>query len=280
MNLPIIGGGSQHEQVGVSATSTNPVTASPNATIHTKGNWAQLIASTARRIDAVTIIGRYNSGGTNDSEGLYDIGLGGAGSEIVLLPNLLFGVRQTAIQAGHWVSALIPIRIPAATRVAVRYQMGAASGRSSQFCLIGHTYSLRRIPAFQRAINYGADTATSRGVNVDAGAAANTKGAYTEITAATTTPIKCFFVMVSNALEATRGSGSFLVDIAIGAAASEVVLVSNLFVTGQNTEVVGPAMMGPFFADIPSGVRLAARAQCDSATAANRHFDVAILALY
>lgn len=92
------------------------------------------------------------------------------------------------------------------------------------------------------------------------GGAANTKGAYATISAAI--PFSAVGIIVS--VGSKSATGDYLLDIAIGAAASESIIIPNLSVTG-------PAYSAAFYyfpiRRLPAGVRLAARCQSTSASA-------------
>jgi hypothetical protein len=127
----------------------------------------------------------------------------------------------------------------------------------------------------QIVTSYGATTADSGGISVDPGGVANTKGEYSEITAATTSPIDWLVVAIGNANDTARITNQMLLDIAIGAAASEQIIVPDLDVVvasaGDN--------IFPLFSNMPmsmpTGVRIAARLQSTSTTVGDRLLDVA-----
>jgi len=124
-------------------------------------------------------------------------------------------------------------------------------------------------------------TADSGGTNIDGGATANTKGAYAELVASSARPYKAFYVMFGNMAQAARVAANFLVDVAIGAAASESVIVSNIQVAGEGQEGIRPPIVGPYYVPIPSGTRIAARCQCSGTTdTTQRDIDVALLGVY
>ena len=107
---------------------------------------------------------------------------------------------------------------------------------------------------------YGPNPANTWRVALTSHASANTKASsYTEITAATTYHATRMMISIT-------GSGSVLrdhlVDIAVGAAGSEVVLFPNLiYSAGSDTEW---SCVYDFPCDIPAGTRLSARTQCST----------------
>lgn len=91
------------------------------------------------------------------------------------------------------------------------------------------------------------------------GGAANTKGAFAQLSSAL--PVGCEAIAV--AVGSKSSTSDYLLDIAIGAPSSEVVVLSNLSVSG-------PAYNSGYFyfpISLPAGVRLSARCQCVSASA-------------
>ena len=70
----------------VSGTS-GPVTITAGGSANTKGSWTQLIASTSKKVIGLAI-GFMSP--TSAGKFLIDIGTGGAGSEVVLAPDLFY----------------------------------------------------------------------------------------------------------------------------------------------------------------------------------------------
>lgn len=111
----------------------------------------------------------------------------------------------------------------------------------------------------------GATSASSTGVAVTASGSTNTKGSWAELIASTARDAVGLIVNIGRGHTATA---DFLVDIGIGAASSETVLVPNL--KGDNgSNTLGP---GQIFLPIgiPAGTRISARCQSTSASAVSR----------
>ena len=81
-----------------------------------KGSYAQIIASTSKRAIAITVIAQNSSSGAPYA---IDIATGGAGSEVVLIGNILLRIEDTL---GDARTASFPVLIPAGTRIAARCQ--------------------------------------------------------------------------------------------------------------------------------------------------------------
>lgn len=99
-------------------------------------------------------------------------------------------------------------------------------------------------------------TALSRGTTLTAAATVHVKGAYAQIMAATAAAEAGFLVQLGR----TSTGVDFLVDIAIGGAGSETVIVANL-ACGAGTGAA--SRKGAFFIPIPirAGTRISARCQ-------------------
>lgn len=248
------------------ATDVGAVTASargiaipgPSSTF-TKGTWVQVTASTATDCDWVLIyIETQNSAGANLCT---DIGIGGSGSEIVIIPNLL--VSSYAAQGIRW---LLPVSIPAGTRIAARIASSATNDQINMGLMTLSDTSLSMGVA-SAVDTYGVNTSTNLGVAIDAGGTANTKGAYVQITSSVTNDL-AGFILVFDTQNASTGNTAvitWLVDIAIGASGSEVVIMPNLFIVGTYSSgfstLYAPGI--PYLPiQIPAGTRVAARAEC------------------
>ena len=90
-----------------------------------------------------------------------------------------------------------------------------------------------------------------------ASASTHTKGTYSQLIASTSADATGLYIGINNAAASGR---SFLVDIAIGAAASEQIILANLLID-QPLRFVHSLQLPCL---IPAGSRLAARCQCDT----------------
>lgn len=107
----------------------------------------------------------------------------------------------------------------------------------------------------------GADLSTTNGTAITAGGTANTKGSWTQLIASTgVAAVNGFWLSFWQ----YTPSDDFLLDIGIGPAAGEEVILSNLFLAGSH-QGAGISVFFPLA--LPAGTRLAARAQCATASA-------------
>jgi hypothetical protein len=231
------------------------VTAS--ATPHVKGAWVELVPSTTGDIHLLEVATTGSATSTSATSTLMDIGIGAAASETVIVPNVPMGYRRDLMVYS------IPILIPSGSRIALRCQSAVGSKNPTVFAR-GYRSTNGVIPA-PYCTTYGADTATSLGVAITAGST-NTKTAWTEITSATTERLGGIVVGLQANGSSAVANGSVLVDIGVGAAASETVVVPNIYVALTSTEQMGTHSGFCYAVDIPRGARLAVRYQTSTTT--------------
>ncbi len=238
------------------------VAVTPNATAHTKGAWAELTAATSTDSHRIIIYPGSTSTSGFDTSALLDIGVGAAGAEVVVAANLAIGYYAPA--SGSYPYGLrfdLPLWIPKGTRVAARSQSARASAAAVNIQTIFMTEHAagQVVRPAAAVLTFGADTATSHGVAIVPAAAA-AKGAWSQITAATTEPLSALALGVQGNAINSMQAGTVALDIGVGAAGSEVVVVSDVPAEINNSEWV--ARGGPvqtWNVDIPAGTRIAVR---------------------
>ena len=103
-------------------------------------------------------------------------------------------------------------------------------------------------------------------ISVTANASTNTKGNYTQLIAATTYASYGIMVQLAGLQTTASTNQRCLVDIALGAATAEVVIIPNL-TCGNVSDYVAASSRGAFYyfpIYIPAGVRVAARCQAST----------------
>lgn len=251
------------------AGDTDGVVVTASASANQKGSWVTL--TDGLEINATGFLIGVTQG-TLSRDFLIDIAIGSPGSEVVIVENLQVSIGSVA-NAGH-PNVVLPLPIPARTRIAARVQ---ASTGAATIGLNLHLYNALQMPSSRFAKTYGANTADSGGTQVDpGGVTANQKGAWSELVAAVECPINFLVVSIGNQANAARSNASYVADIGVGAAGSEVAVVSSLGAASSvGSDILTPQWWG-VPVSIPSGQRLVARA-ASSITAANRLFDVAVV---
>lgn len=223
-------------------TAVNPYVATLTAgSANVKGAWVEVVASLSHSIAGILLQWKGNS--TNFS--LIDIGIGAAASEIVVIPNI-GGIVSLA--SDGWNAVFFPLSLKAGTRVACRYQ--AATGALTtgvKLHFVTDTFiGLQPITRWQ---DWGTITGSSQGTTLTAGASAHTKGGYSNLIGATAFTTKWLALMI-RWFDTNR---NFAIDIAIGAAASEQIVIADFFSFNSSAVVV----VLPF--SIPGGSRVSAR---------------------
>jgi hypothetical protein len=245
-----------------------------HASANTKGAWVEFSAAAPFDIAWLLVNIAFRSTAARDA--LLDIGVGAEGSEQVIISDIQI---SNSASIGCWQTGLrFPVHIPAGARIAMRSQ--CSTGGTTTLTVVMHAIAgtLGSMPVPHTYDTYGAAEADSGGASVDSGASANTKGAYSQLTAATLHPIRLLWVFVGSQL-LNRASGcctAFIIDVSIGDAGSEIVVVEDMLVDNNSiTDLLTPVAFGPFIVDIPAGLRLSARAAGN--TAQNTVLDVSVI---
>lgn len=262
--------GAKYATYGVD-TSTSLATAVTTGAANTKGSYAQLTASTDFPASGVLLC--FTSNANTASRFLVDIAIGGAGSETIIINNV---VCRAELSSSINIHMYFPISIPSGVRLSARAQSEDAGVviRVSA-TIVGGGFASQS--PYSKVITLGADTANSDGKFYQtSGTANNTKSGYQELSASTSAPIKAISV-VSIHICATANAG-ILLDIAVGAAGSEVVIVPNIAYSLDITNQVVPTSTGFFPCSIPAGSRVSYREQI-SANGAINYTDIIVYAL-
>lgn len=230
-------------------------TAVTGGTAHTKGSWVELTSATTAPSHALMLTLQAATGvnGT-DTSSLLDIGIGGAGSEVVIAPNMGVGAQ------GGTTTWVVPVTIPQGTRVAVRAQSIRTSTNIAVWVLPVRNTTTRLQPP-TALVDICANTSTSYGVALTAPGGNNTKGAWTQLTASCPQALQALALFPQTAGDTSYASASALVDVAVGASGSEVTVISNWPLIMSSSETISPAAPNVLPVNVPAGARIAARYQ-------------------
>lgn len=242
---------------------------------HTKGSYTSIDASTPEGIVGFWLfIGEQSS-----SRFVIDLAVGATPD--IVVPDILFN-RRTQSGGG---AVYFPIALPAGVALQARAQSAGATA-TIELTVLYKIGNLVVLAACGVVTSYGVSTAATRGTAIDPGATVNTKGSWVQIASATADKHKQIILMIGNGAPtsvSSYNSASWLFDVAIGAASSEQVILSNIPLRRDgSTDIVHPIFIGPLDLNIVSGERLAVRAQCTTNSTANssdREFDIAILGI-
>lgn len=228
---------------------TNPVA---SATPHALGAKSEIIAATAYRSTwlAVSIYGTTVAATNTDA--LVNIYTGGAGSEQILIPNLLAGWAPIVQQGARRYE--FPLYIPRGTRLSCDMQALIASDTCSVMVELADLDQW----AGSGVETLGANTAASRGTAVTPGAAA--EGTFTAIGTSGRAYRHVYATAAGNS-DTTLGNGIQGIDIGTGGAL--IAGLENFPVATNSLEYESQFSEGRYV-EIPSGTALQARMQSDA----------------
>ena len=186
---------------------------------------------------------------TADTATLLDIGVGAAGSETVIVPNIAIGGASGTLFR-------IPVKIASGSRIAARVQGVRASQTASipvrEFQCVNAT-DAALIPTAVDVL--GTNTATSTGT-----AMSGASGTWVEIVSSTSQPYIAFVIAPSTSDTDTASQGDAVYEIGVGAAGSEVRFGELNFAFGATENFsVSSSRLNTFGREVPTGSRLAIR---------------------
>lgn len=216
---------------------------------NTKGSYSQLISSTTR--DAAGFILQTNYQPFNTSANLsFDIAVGAAASETIIVADLfLNNVLGASLQAYN--QFYIPINIKAGTRISTRIQTNNTTV-DARVAINLFDGGFIHPSGFAAIDTIGFTSASTTGVTIT-GPGSPGNGTFTQLTASTSHDYFGFFCCLSRS--STVGSDN-TIDIAVGGAGSEVIIVPTYFVRNDSNCGSNSPIFPTF---IPSGTRLSAR---------------------
>lgn len=256
-------------------TASSVGTLVPGHTANTKGSYTQIVAATSSDCHAI-VISLLCALTSYTATNLVDIAVGASGSEQIIIPDIL--VCSDQWDAYNGANLLLPVEIPAGSRIAARCAGSSTSqGISVVAQLMNEEGLIGKVVPGRKVATYGQVAASSRGTAIDPGATVNTKGAFTQLVATTDDDLQGFYLLFGNGGASKSGSGNALVDIAIGGAGAEQVILSNFPIgLDSNSEIWSPTVSPFFRLRIPAGSRISARAQSSINTAGTRTFDLTL----
>lgn len=267
----------RHESRGADTATSSGTNVTASSSANVKGSWSDLGGVTSFAYEAITVcIG----GSQVFVDQMIDVGISDGSNRHVLVADLYYaGSKQAAEQ---FFIVTIPVHVPAGAQLSARAAASNGTGPPViEVSLIGHASGLAGAPGFSRSVALFTP-ASSRGVAVDPGGTANTKGAWAQLTASSPADIAAMFGLVGyNADTARASTARALIDIGVGAAASEFVLYPNAAL-GWGATRDGPSncpRIPIFGCNVAAGSRIAARAACSINTAGDRTVDLALYGL-
>ncbi len=250
---------SNNQSVGFSSATSRGTSLTVSTTaVNTKNTYTQLIAATASDINMMEV---HQTATLPINSTVYtDIAVGAGGSEVIVANNLATGCIINNTTAGN--RFCLPVSIPSGSRIAARFALSSSTTTTTS------TTPLVQISCFENGLVGAAPFAGVDSVGQNSGVgtvlgtttSANVKSAYYQLVASSARDYAGFIM----GFDVATG-GIFLLDVAVGAAASEKNIVSNYCVTTS----LGADVMDscPIMVPIPSGTRISARAQSTSVSA-------------
>jgi len=271
-DFSLVGGIGSIEAIGIDSANTRGTQIQSSGTANTKGAWTELSASTSFESSKIIIVSTVEITSTNGSSIFLDLAVGGAGSEVTIADNLLYSqVSQTSSKVAVFP---LPINIAIGSRVSVRIQSNKATRRSAVMAyLVPKSFSGGSGAGV--LVSYGLTIANTSGTLIDPSGTANTKGAWTEISASTTKNHKGIIIAVGSNENSGQVQHAMLLDVSVGASGSESVIISDVPM-GMNTVEQYSSMQQFYGVSISSGERLSVRAQSSITDATDRLFDIAL----
>ena len=255
-----------NDMIGDDQVGTNLKDIDTN-TSHSKGSWQEVVSSTSQAADGIIV---FCAPWSNYNERyLFDIAVGGSGSEEVIVENLVVDSRSFASVSG-W-TRYMPIHIPEGTRIAMRGQSSGGQRCSFGILLLGQG-GHGPAPLCQ-CETLGADTSDSGGVTVIPGSSANSLGSWTSIG---TTSDSWKFMGIT-AFRPSDGQNlstpHYMYEVAIGSGGipQETILSGLALYANANNDLIDPGWVG-FPVDIPASTELFVRLQADGASQNNVDF--------
>jgi hypothetical protein len=250
------------QAMGGQITTTSLLTSVTAGAANVLGNWVQLYPSTPFPASGMVVhLGQTGlATAAQNSQTLLDVGVGTSGAEQVIVGDMAIG---GSLPFASW---LIPVAVGQGQRIAVRLRSAVAS----KACTMGVSIygGGGGLEGGYKGVTYGQVTASSRGTILTAAGATNTESAWVQLTASTTARIGWLIVGLASPNSATATAQNGLLDIGVGAAASEVPIINDIpFATSAN-ESIDHAHPLTYAVNIPAGQRLAARYRGTSTTAA------------
>jgi hypothetical protein len=238
-----------------SADPSTRTTLTASATPHTAGAWVSAIAALDHDAGGLAFYTDDTIAQPGvDTSMLVDIAVGATSSERIVVADLVVGGVGANAGPG-WLE--LPLYVPRGEQISVRNR--AAQVSDAITCKIQPLRLAHRRPA-RRCTTYGANQAGSSGTAITP--ATNAWGSWTQIVASTTAPARYLLLTAGQrAGDLTFASGVWYFQIAVGAAASERIIVpmAGRYLLTSNEAVNWGAP--PLTAvDIPTGSRLAVRA--------------------
>jgi hypothetical protein len=261
--------------LGASPT-TGILISSTTVALGSKGAWA-VIATSSQVTREISFLAFCTVNNSSNNRHAVDVGIGTAGSETVLIQDILIDCSR----ANQVATPYIPfwVTIPSSTRISARMSASSSAATINSYILFGSA-GFGSPNSMGSCWTYGSNSTAARGTSVDPGAVANTKGAYSVLATSSqvTRNIRAITIVTGQQMNAAQTTARWQIDVSIGTSAgAEKIIFGDLpMVTNTTPDQMTPQVYGPFSVNIPSSSRLSARACSSTTDATDRLFDMVI----
>ncbi len=257
------------------ATDVTGIAVTANASANTIGSWTNIGGTSSGAAKAIEIQVTQGAQGVHY---LVDIGVDEAGgsSFTEIIGEIPLFIANSGTSDDQYTTVIGPLNMDFASGSQFAARVQASTGSSVvDVAIVLYDGTTDYTVAYVETL--GANTADSGGVQVDPGATSTTKGSYAQLEASTSSDIDLMIPVIQSPSAATVHNGTRVrVDIASGAASSEVVRVGDIIIAETFAEQrYCPG--GPYEVEITSGSRVAARAISGSTTSGRRELEAAVL---
>lgn len=228
--------------------------------VGSKGGWAQVFASLANDTYGLMILVHNSRTSAANRSYAIDVGIGGAGSEQVIIPDLIgSNAGVTNNTCGIWY--YFPIFIPAGTRVAVR-----AQGSVTTTCrVIVRAMQLPRDPTMVKTCGYVEKLGITGIVGTALTPGTTSEGSWVSV-GTTTRDLWWWQLGVQVPVADVAHNQTFLhFDIAVGDGTNFTVIAPDIQVSVTTGEEMGKALSVFCEHWVPSGSTIYVRGQADVA---------------
>lgn len=257
----------------VTGTSTGTLLTA-SATANAKGAWTTVGAAGFPYETIHVFVGASSAA----ADYVIDIGISNGTGSFAIAEDLRLSALKGA--GDLFLAYTLPIRIPEAT-VTARIASSTASA-TLRITITGSSSSPLSAGSFSKCeALYG--VATSRGVTIDPGATANTKGAWVQINGglASYETLDALIIGIGPNNDIARTTASTgLLDIGFGTTGNQYVAIGNIlwgFTTTSDTPF--PNVIGPIPVSVPTGTAIWARTQSTNNSAGDRTIDLGLWGL-
>lgn len=258
-----IGGSSFATEAGYDYANTQLTSITAAGSSNTVGSYVEMISAANNTRPSSGIIVNFGWKGSTSSfcDILLNVAIGGAGSEEVIIPNLMMRPNQSTTAANYY-QYYFPIDIPAGVRISINCQASVAS-RVTGANIILISSAIGQDNSFSFVDDIGSNTGSSTGTTV-ARSTADTFGSWVQISSSTTNNVKGFIVAAART-GISWSTQDITYQVGIGSSGNEEIIFEGQHIRVNFSEG-GIGHVTPFIpVEIPAGSRVAIRAQSDLA---------------